>query len=124
MTELSPVLQVLKKQGPALPHWALEVHDAGTPFCVSGKYCSPMPMPADAGSFMKAVMADDTAFHLDFCAATRSFMEPEMSIMKYRSSGSSWASTWVAAQPAKASAGMTLPSFVGANMPVGPSPVT
>ena len=39
-------------------------------------------MPADAGSFRNAVIAETTEFHFDFCAATRSSIEPDVSSMR------------------------------------------
>src|SRR5580704_19610853 len=74
--------QILSTQGPAAPHCALEVQEAGTPGAVAGKYWTPTPRPAEAGSLMNVVMAAVTACHLERPAETRSSIENDVSRRK------------------------------------------
>ncbi len=108
--------QSARTQGPAEPHCALDEHVAGTPDADSGKYCSPTPRPAEAGSFTKADIAVTTALHLDCPAATRSSIDPDASIMKKRSRGASVALRVVAAQPAN------VPGLLASRLRFGAAP--
>src|SRR5215831_11973821 len=81
-------MQRFMRHGPLAPHCALVVHDVGTPALGSGKNWIPRPMPADPWSCTNDVKAALTAVHFVELAVTSSSIDPEVSIMRYRSSGS------------------------------------
>src|SRR5260221_4255474 len=77
----------VRKHGAPAPHSAWVVQTAGTPGFRSGKYWSPTPRPADAGSLTNASRAARIASHLLGPAVVGSSIDADLSSKTYMSSG-------------------------------------